>query len=1325
MSNRLTFSLASLILIFAIAFAPTVVMAHGPGVTPAAVPEDHTHPVNTAIENDPLTAGITEDVPTHNSHPSVTSITLKAGDAVRGNMVAVSGTTVGTTDVFTLVITFDQPVVAANNLRAVPAAADETTSPLEGNNSYTQAVLNVDGTTATGTVSIADATRVANTENQFEAVATLATAFPSGTADANDKEFTFRVRVNVNAVFSLATFPEFTEVPGGNSLLSDVYTFTLVNALPEIVVEPTAPVAPASLTVMAGNAQATLTWAVVEGADSYEYSKDGGTFWAPIPAADITMNDDGTMSSYTVMDLMNGTEYMFHVRAVNSVGDGAASAVATATPMVPVDAPGPVTGLTATAGDGQVMLSWTGPTTGGAVDSYEYSMNGGVSWMPITDSDAETTEHTVMDLTNGQDYSFIVRAVNSAGNSASNEISSTPMMTPAPAAPASISATAGDGQVTLTWAVVEGADSYEYSKDGGTAWAAIPAADITMNDDGTMASYIVMGLTNGTEVSLTVRAVGAGGDGTASAAAKATPMMAAGAPMTSYDEATKTTTLAGMIAAHGFFVIDSDDLPDLEQFLFVGGTIGLGDNLAAAGGNSRTVVISEILWGLDLGAAVAQETMHQFIELYNTTNAAIDLTGWTLTFTEGRSVPASDIDQVSNRAGAGWVADIGQSGRVTGTTAVNLDNTITPVRIVSMYRNINYNKVETEAAKATVNRGELLKGVPGGNAKGSWKASTRHTTNRWIYDSKGRKHATSTPIVSASSVARSPFVINEIGNGSGDSQDWVELRNVTADEKSLKNYHLSIVTATGTDNSLVNLHDKDYKVPGNGFILLVNTDPSNTDLAGGVNVALAAADQENKGASHLYHVNSNLKLPDNGKFNLILRNAHDKLKASSHFIDAVGMQNYSDQGRGTSFWPLSAAGGKHGDVNNDDDGDGHEDFRSGFVYERTKAGASNVEHTVKVRGFTGIGYDRTVVNSKANGGTPGYDNGSLKDKLAGLSDKDSITISEIMVDTGEGRQNLAQWIELYNSSMTEAVNLNGWKLHIENAASENGELETNTFSATITLGTMTISPNQTVLIATSTGLTSDRDHFPSSRVVNLWTTKAHRDALEMARRTDPVLSSTGFNIMLADKDNKTVDEAGNLDGNRRSRDEPAWVLPTGEDDGRRSSLVRVYDEGVALTGTMADAWVSADATNLAWAISHTYYGNPDDFGTPGFRAGGPLPVSLSKFRPERQADGSIVVRWITESELDNAGFNILRSETRDGEFTKLNAQLIEGQGTTSERNTYDFVDTTAKPNVVYYYQIQDVSLDGKVQTLRQSRLKGHVSPAGKLTTVWGELKALQ
>ena len=785
-----------------------------------------------------------------------------------------------------------------------------------------------------------------------------------------------------------------------------------------------------------------------------------------------------------------------------------------------------------------------------------------------------------------------------------------------------------------------------------------------------------------------------------------------------------TTITSGMIAANGFATIGSQHLPDLEEFFDIGGTIGLDDNDGADDKNSRTVVISEILWGNDLGAPVDEQNKWQFIELYNTTNTAINLSNWMLKFTEGRPVPAIDIDQVSNRSGAGWNLDKkashGQSGRVTGTLATDLTSAITPTNIISMYRSINYDRVEKtdHNADAAKNREEQLKGVPGGNASGSWKASQRRSAyNRWIYDSRRGEHFKTTAILTASGVAGTPLIINEIGNDTGSENDWVELRNVTDAEVSLKNYQLTMVTAKGTDTELFDFKDQDWKVAANGYVVISTRHPIHTDLAIGKDISIADDQEENKGASHLFVVKP-VNLQDDGKFALILRNAHDKQGGDGNLIDVIATRQgaFTDNAIGTSLWPLKVTGLPHDNVI---DG-GDENFAAGKVYQRN-SGNGRGEKQFAVRGYTGIGYDRAAANIGVNGGTPGYDNGSVKEKVADLSNA-TVSFSEIMLETTEGRQRLPQWIELYNSSMTQSVNINGWKLHVENA----NDVETS-LDSVLTLDSMVIPPNQTILIVTNTGRVSDPDHFPSFRVVNLWTVKKHRDALEMRRRTDQVFSTTGLYLKLTDKDNKLVDEFGNLDGNRRTRDEPNWEIPMGEDDDRRSSLIRAYVEGTGeptLKGTMKKAWLLADSTDLAYAISQTYYGSQDDFGTPGFRGGGPLPVSLSKFRPERSKDtGEIVVRWTTESELSNAGFNILRSEKRDGEFTKVHFEA--GQGTTSERTTYEWKDTSAKPNVVYYYQIQDVSLDGEVQTLRQSRLKGNVTVAGKATTTWGEIKALQ
>ena len=650
---------------------------------------------------------------------------------------------------------------------------------------------------------------------------------------------------------------------------------------------------------------------------------------------------------------------------------------------------------------------------------------------------------------------------------------------------------------------------------------------------------------------------------------------------------------AGRIAANGFAVIDAGALPDLEYFFDIGGTIGLSNGDATDDKNSRTVVMSEILWGLDLGAAFDEQQKHQFIELYNTTGAEIDLAGWTLTYTEGNVRPAIDIDQVSNRGPGGWevdTGDTGKSGRVTGTLANDPTSTITPVDIVSMYRNINYTHVEKEAVKATVNRGELVKGIPGGNGKGSWKNSTRRSANKWIKSTPGAKHHATTGILTASNVSGTPFRINEIGNDTDGANDWVELHNHTDAEASLKNYSMSIVTAQGTDTMLFHFHDQDWKVPAKGYVVISTRHPRDTDLAAGKDLSIADDQEENRGASHLFVVKSGWNLKDDGKFTLILRNNHEAkhLKTGNHLVDVVATRAGSFAHTNTSLWPLAVTNLPHENVI---DGTGDEDFRAGRVYQRN-SGTGRGEKQFALRGFTGIGYDRAVENSAANGGTPGYDNGAVKEKIADLSNAE-VSFSEIMLGLGDSRQNLPQWIEIYNSSMTQAAVTNGWKLHVENTTDVQTALD-----AVLNLDGIIIPPNQTVLIVTNTGRVSDPDHFPSNRVVNLWTTKKHRDALEMIRRTDQVFSTTGLYLKLTDKDNKLVDEFGNLDGNRRTRDELAntWAIPmNGTDDERRSSLIRVYDAGVPVKGTMAEAWVLADETNLAFAISETYYGDPDDY----------------------------------------------------------------------------------------------------------------------------------
>ena len=320
------------------------------------------------------------------------------------------------------------------------------------------------------------------------------------------------------------------------------------------------------------------------------------------------------------------------------------------------------------------------------------------------------------------------------------------------------------------------------------------------------------------------------------------------------------------------------------------------------------------------------------------------------------------------------------------------------------------------------------------------------------------------------------------------------------------------------------------------------------------------------------------------------------------------------------------------------------------------------------------------------------------------SNTKQIIISEIMYASNGGQ--LPQWIELSNPSKTDVINLKGWKLEIQNYRSKNFNGQQN---ITIALNEKFIEPQRTLLIVSKQGRSSKQ--LGNKQVHNL-------------NLQESILSDEGFYIKLSNISGELIDEVGNLDGKRNNIDELTWRLPTSiTKDGARSSMIRRQDDLTPLLGTEASGWISAKNTKLAAKTTH-YYGHPHDIGAPGIGSGEALPVTLSRFRADRMESG-VVIKWTTEAEVDNAGFYILRSDIRDGIFKVVNPQLIQGAGTTSERNEYMWTDTTAKQDTVYYYRIEDVSHAGVREQLATVRLSGFVSAKGKLTTSWGDLKMAQ
>lgn len=274
---------------------------------------------------------------------------------------------------------------------------------------------------------------------------------------------------------------------------------------------------------------------------------------------------------------------------------------------------------------------------------------------------------------------------------------------------------------------------------------------------------------------------------------------------------------------------------------------------------------------------------------------------------------------------------------------------------------------------------------------------------------------------------------------------------------------------------------------------------------------------------------------------------------------------------------------------------------------------------------------------------------------------------------------------------------------------------THRFTTFIIHRALQILPYQTVLIVTANGRSSE--HFTERHVYNL--TEQNPDKVEQLGPDAQLMGETRYAVVLRDRSGNQVDIVGNLDGENSTRDEPSWKLPNCiTKDGVRTSIIRQYENGLPLAGNLKSSWFRAISIRRTIA---TYWGHPKDIGNPGWKKGGALPVQLSSFWAERTEHGALI-KWTTQSELENAGFNVLRSGTKTGAFKVVNPRMLQGAGTTSERHTYQYVDTTAKAGVAYYYRLEEVSFAGVRQPVATRRLRGHVSATNRYLTTFGSIK---
>jgi hypothetical protein len=90
-------------------------------------------------------------------------------------------------------------------------------------------------------------------------------------------------------------------------------------------------------------------------------------------------------------------------------------------------------------------------------------------------------------------------------------------------------------------------------------------------------------------------------------------------------------------------------------------------------------------------------------------------------------------------------------------------------------------------------------------------------------------------------------------------------------------------------------------------------------------------------------------------------------------------------------------------------------------------------------------------------------------------------------------------------------------------------------------------------------------------------------------------------------------------------------------------------------------------------------------------------VTLSSFTATPAAN-KINLAWVTGSEVNTAGFNVLRATALAGPYTKLNSALIAATGTGVAGAAYTFADTAVITGQTFYYKLEDLDTKG-VSTL--------------------------
>jgi hypothetical protein len=274
-----------------------------------------------------------------------------------------------------------------------------------------------------------------------------------------------------------------------------------------------------------------------------------------------------------------------------------------------------------------------------------------------------------------------------------------------------------------------------------------------------------------------------------------------------------------------------------------------------------------------------------------------------------------------------------------------------------------------------------------------------------------------------------------------------------------------------------------------------------------------------------------------------------------------------------------------------------------------------------------------------------------------------VVVNEVMSNPIASDEDFDEFIELYNNSGS-SVDLSGWTFTDgdanDNIIAWNESVHGDISDADPTFNTTNLPSNSYAVILDQEYESGTQPYdFPAGTIILTTSNTTLGDGLETS---DPVELLNGSSVIIS-----------------------TYGSPANGSDGLP------FNPGNGYSAEKKHSSIPDVEGN--WEKSANIGGTPGDQNSVYDSS---LPVELSSFSAQHN-DNHVEIQWTTQSELNNSGFYILRSENDEANFQKI-SHLIEGAGSSSEKHNYSFRDERVDPNRTYFYQLQQVDMDGTIES---------------------------